>query len=162
MLNAEKRKILQPKLEENNINPVSFLATDYLNHYNEVFMLLEMIPDMPDMIEELEGWEPKSYIVHFADSNLSEKEIAIEAYNICPQHVKIPFDLLVARLNELITKCLKDAQLYYSEGEESDMIKVVTGNLVEMKRMWSGLNAIIHSDNNTEDQTSIDELLAKF
>lgn len=162
MLNAEKRKILQPKLEENNINPVSFLATDYLNHYNEVFMLLEMIPDMPDMIEELEGWEPKSYIVHFADSNLSEKEIAIEAYNICPQHVKIPFDLLVARLNELITKCLKDAQLYYSEGKESDMIKIVTGNLVEMKRMWSGLNAIIHSDNTTEDQTSIDELLAKF
>jgi hypothetical protein len=35
-----------------NINPQSGLATDYLNHFNEAIMLLEMIPDMPDCVED--------------------------------------------------------------------------------------------------------------
>ncbi|MDP3655070.1 MAG: hypothetical protein Q8R67_25705, partial [Rhodoferax sp.] len=29
-----------------NINPRTGLATDYLNHFNEAIMLLEMVPDM--------------------------------------------------------------------------------------------------------------------
>ena len=51
-----------------NINETSLLATDYLNHFNEVVMLLELIPDMPDMLEEVEEWKPATYIEHFAAS----------------------------------------------------------------------------------------------
>ena len=42
---------LRDRLEGSNINPNTFLATDYLNHFNELVMFLEMIPDMPDMLE---------------------------------------------------------------------------------------------------------------
>ena len=35
-----------------NINPRTGLATDYLNHFNEAIMLLEMIPDMPECAED--------------------------------------------------------------------------------------------------------------
>ena len=35
------------RLRAANINPRTGLATDYLNHFNEAIMLLEMIPDMP-------------------------------------------------------------------------------------------------------------------
>lgn len=158
----EQRQKLQPQLDANNINPVSFLATDYLNHYNEVFMMLEMVPDMPDIIEDLAEWEPKSYIQHFTDSNLAEKNIAIDAYNLCPEHFKIPFDLLGTRLDQLIITTLDDASKSYEAGDEAALIKTSTDGLVQMKRIWSGLNAIIHSENTTEDQTSIDELLEKF
>jgi hypothetical protein len=51
-----------------NINPVSLLATDYLNHFNEAVMLLELIPDMPDMLEDAKRWAPKPYKQHFRDS----------------------------------------------------------------------------------------------
>ena len=35
-----------------NINPRTGLATDYLNHFNEAVMLLEMVPDMPECAED--------------------------------------------------------------------------------------------------------------
>ena len=42
----------QQKVEGTNISSTTLLATDYLNHFNEIVMLLEMVPDMPDMIED--------------------------------------------------------------------------------------------------------------
>ena len=41
-----------------NINPRTGLATDYLNHFNEAIMLLEMIPDMPECAEDFLTWTP--------------------------------------------------------------------------------------------------------
>ncbi len=158
----EQRKKIQPQLEENNVNAVSFLATDYLNHYNEVFMLLEMVPDMPDMLEELEDWKPKTYPDHFNDSNVAGKDIAIAAYELCPEHIKLPFDLLVSRLDQLITATLQEAFVLFKDGDEEKIVKLINDCLPQMKRIWSGLNAIIHSEDTTEDQKSIDELLEKF
>ena len=41
------------RLQGTNINVNTLLATDYLNHFNEVIMLIEMLPDMPDMLEDV-------------------------------------------------------------------------------------------------------------
>jgi hypothetical protein len=158
----EQREKIRPILKANNINAGSFLATDFLNLYNEVFMLLEMVPDMPDMLEELEGWQPKSYAQHFNGSNFAGKEIAIEAYNICPDHIKLPFDLLVIRLDQLIKDTLDAAFISYEATDEANVVKNVNEGVDEMKRIWSALNAIIHSENKVEDQQSIDDLLNKF
>ena len=35
-----------------NINETTLLATDYLNHFNEIIMVLELVPDMPECLEE--------------------------------------------------------------------------------------------------------------
>ena len=55
----------RPLLRAANINPRTGLATDYLNHFNEAIMLLEMIPDMPECAEEFLRWQPLSYREHF-------------------------------------------------------------------------------------------------
>jgi len=52
-----------------NINPRTGLATDYLNHFNEAIMLLEMIPDMPECMTDFLERQPLSYREHFAASN---------------------------------------------------------------------------------------------
>ena len=70
-----------------NISEKTLLSTDYLNHFNEIVMLIEMVPDMPDMIEDCRLWHPKSYQQHFRDSGFSEKELAIEAYDHVPEQV---------------------------------------------------------------------------
>src|SRR3546814_8302628 len=62
-----------------NINATSLLATDYLNHFNEVVMVLELVPDMPEIIEEAAAWQPVTYIQHFAASILSDRELAIRS-----------------------------------------------------------------------------------
>ncbi len=53
---SKNTESLRARLEGTNINPNTFLATDYLNHFNEMVMFLEMIPDMPDMLEEAKAW----------------------------------------------------------------------------------------------------------
>ena len=66
-------------MQGTNINATMLLATDYLNHSNEVIMLIEMVPDMPDIVEEVLACEPKTYTRYFADSCIQDKDIAIGA-----------------------------------------------------------------------------------
>ena len=42
-----------------NVNEQTLLATDYLNHFNELVMTLEMLGDMPELLEEAKMWAPK-------------------------------------------------------------------------------------------------------
>jgi hypothetical protein len=85
-----------------NINPSSFLATDYLNHFNEVVMLMEMVPDMPDMAEDVMAWEPRGYTEHFEQSVFADKALAIEAYQAAPAATKARFDAVIADLDKQI------------------------------------------------------------
>src|SRR5262249_29185455 len=46
------------RLIEANINPVTGLATDYLNHFNEAIMMLELAPQVPECIDDFCAWRP--------------------------------------------------------------------------------------------------------
>lgn len=85
-----------------NINPRTGLATDYLNHFNEAIMLLEMIPDMPDCYELFLEWQPMSYAEHFLKSNLSSRDLAIAAYNGADGKVRVEFDTVVGNMTTIL------------------------------------------------------------
>src|ERR1700737_2477280 len=85
---AEARAAL---LRAANINPRTGLATDYLNHFNEAVMLLEMIPDMPECAEDFLDWRPLSYAEHFTASNFRARDLAISAYNSADEHIRVEF-----------------------------------------------------------------------
>src|SRR3979411_1781123 len=72
-----------------NINPRTGLATDYLNHFNEAIMLLEMVPDMPECAEDFLTWSPLSYAEHFWASNFKARDLAIEAYELSDAKTKV-------------------------------------------------------------------------
>src|ERR1700743_1454020 len=80
------------RLRAPNINPRTGLATDYLNHFNEAVMLLEMIPDMPECVEDFLAWQPLSYAEHFMASNFKAKDLAIKAYNAADSRIRAEFD----------------------------------------------------------------------
>src|ERR1700674_4307630 len=77
---APGRAIDPARLIEANINPVTGLATDYLNHFNEAIMMMELAPQMLDCMEDLRAWRPLSYCEHFSASKFKERELAIAAY----------------------------------------------------------------------------------
>src|ERR1700684_1593206 len=80
------------ELRAANINPRTGLATDYLNHFNEAVMLLEMIPDMPGCAEDFLGWRPLTYREHFMASHFKARELAIEAYDSADAIIRAQFD----------------------------------------------------------------------
>src|SRR6202041_3733935 len=84
------------RLRAANINPRTGLATDYLNHFNEAVMLLEMIPDMPECAEDFLGWQPLSYAEHFTASNFKARDLAIEAYNAADARIRSEFDAITS------------------------------------------------------------------
>jgi len=86
-----------------NINPRTGLATDYLNHFNEAIMLLELIPDMPDCHELFLEWQPLSYAEHFIKSNFKARDLAIAAYESAAPNVRSEFDTVVATMTSILT-----------------------------------------------------------
>jgi hypothetical protein len=91
------------QLRAANINPRTGLATDYLNHFNEAVMLLEMIPDMPECAEDFLVWRPMSYAEHFTASNLKARDLAIWAYESADPGVRAEFDNITSAMTSILT-----------------------------------------------------------
>jgi len=86
-----------------NINPRTGLATDYLNHFNEAIMLLEMVPDMAECAEDFLGWRPLSYSEHFHASNFKARDLAIEAYESADTVTRTEFDNITSAMTSILT-----------------------------------------------------------
>ena len=91
------------QLRAANINPRTGLATDYLNHFNEAVMLLEMVPDMPECSEDFLCWQPLSYAEHFTASNFKARDLAIEAYDTADVRIRTEFDNITSAITSILT-----------------------------------------------------------
>ncbi|WP_425406058.1 hypothetical protein [Hwanghaeella sp.] len=91
------------KLVENTtINSDTLLSTDYLNHFNELVMMLDLIPDMPEMLDETKEWKPKTYAEHFQDSSFTHKDLAIAAYDHVLDADRKALEMTVARMDQTV------------------------------------------------------------
>ncbi len=86
------------------INPVTGLSTDYLNHFTEALMALEMAADIPECIDDLRAWRPKTYPEHFAQSRFKHRDQVIERYHAAAPGLRREVDWLSASINRLLEK----------------------------------------------------------
>src|SRR5260370_14499321 len=98
---GEKARAAQ--LRAAKINPRPGLATDYLNHFNEAIMLLEMIPDIPECAEDFLLWYPLSYREHFMASHFKGRDLAIEAYESADAGIRTEFDNITSARTSILT-----------------------------------------------------------
>lgn len=142
-----------------NVNEQTLLATDYLNHFNEVVMLLEMIPDMPDMLDEAKEWRPKAYKDHFIDSSIADRELAVEAYDFVPTKYKVPFEQTIAQLEQLVESSLRRLEQDLTDGNVDLARENATALSLTLQRLTDVAGGIIHGSENSMDQSEIDILL---
>jgi hypothetical protein len=90
------------RLTEAIINPLTGLATDYLNHFNEAIMLLEMLSSCPDCLEDFLAWMPMSYREHFAGSRLKSRDQAIAAYDAADPVLRGALDGLANAMTKMV------------------------------------------------------------
>ena len=94
-----------------NVSQDSLLTTDYLNHFNEVVMLLHLLPTAPvEIAADLSGWRPKSYEEHFETSGFRDKALAIAAYQNSPDDIRQAFDTAVSNLERELVILLRDVE----------------------------------------------------
>lgn len=85
-----------------NINPLTGLASDYLNHFNEAIMLLDMLPSFPDCHAEFLQWQPRTYREHFAASRFKGRDLAIAAYEAADPILRSRLDGLAAAMTAML------------------------------------------------------------
>jgi hypothetical protein len=89
-------------LVDANINPATGLATDYLNHFNEAIMLLEMLSSCPECRADLLAWQPMNYREHFEASRFKGRAMAIAAYNNADADVRRCLDTLASTMTAVL------------------------------------------------------------
>jgi hypothetical protein len=148
------------RAQGSNVNEKTLLATDYLNHVNEIVMLLELVPDAPECLEDCRAWQPLSYPDHFRQSGIADKELAIEAYDWSPPQYRQPFDRLVGEMNRLVELSVaRLGALLEQNGDEGELRFVATRASQNLQDLIGKASAVIHGERNVIDQAQIDELL---
>ena len=88
------------RLNAANVNPATYLATDYINHFNQIAMLLQIVETMPEMADDVAAWSEKTYRQHFLDSGFSETPLILWAYDHAPGPTRRAFDSETDSLTE--------------------------------------------------------------
>jgi hypothetical protein len=90
------------RLAAANINPATGLATDYLNHFNEAIMMLDLMAATPACIDDLMAWRPMSYREHFIASNQKHRDLAVAAYEVAEPKARRRLDELASVMNAIL------------------------------------------------------------
>lgn len=154
----ETYECFRAQVQGTNINAKTLLATDYLNHFNEIIMLVDMISDMPECIDDVVAWAPKSYQEHFRDSGFSDRNLAIAAYNYAPAIYRTPFERIISQLNILVLQvAARLAEAAASGDQKAFAAAALFGP--ELRLLAKRAGAIINGESEAADQADIDAVL---
>jgi hypothetical protein len=142
---ADLALIDRMRLSRTSINAHSYLSTDFLNQFNEIAMSLDMLADWPDMFEDLQGWQPRSYIEHFERSGFSDAETVIAAYHNAPRVIRNSFDREVDSLSQLSVAGLRALENALTLGANFSVYEAATALGDDIRAHVSRLAAIIHA-----------------
>jgi hypothetical protein len=142
-----------------NVNDRTLLATDYLNHVNEIIMLLELVPDAPECLEDCRAWQPMSYTEHFEASSIADRDLAIAAYAFSPPEFRGNFDRLIAEMHRVIAGALARVEAASAQGDEERVRRVIELAVAALKTMVDHASSTIHGDAQVMDQAAIDGLM---
>jgi hypothetical protein len=142
-----------------NVNDRTLLATDYLNHVNEIIMLLELVPDAPECLEDCRAWQPISYTEHFEASSIADRDLAIEAYEFSPPEFRGNLDRLTVEMHRVIAGALASVEAATAQGDDERVRRVIEMSVSTLKTMVDHASATIHGDAQVMDQAAIDGLM---
>ena len=167
MADSAPRPAIDPaRLAQANINPKTGLASDYLNHFNEAVMLLDLLQQAPECIVELIGWEPLSYEEHFTESHFKDKELAIAAYAAADPVARMRLDELADTMNALL---VATCEAFQNRGSLEVATALAAETAARLKPMVARAGAVINGydvggcDEMTtgEQQAAIDALMER-
>ena len=132
------------RLKGTNVNPATLLATDFLNPFNEIEMVIEMLPGIPEYYEEIVGWKPRSYCEHFARSALPHAALALEAYDYLPEGLRELFENVVDRLNETTTRVIHSAGIALETQDPDIIVYSCAGASAELRALIKEAGSLIN------------------
>ncbi len=106
------RVSLDPEvLARANINPQTRLATDYLNHFNELIMMLELLSGVPEFVVDILAWQPVTYPDYFKASHFKDRELALLAYQEADPQARQDLETLTDAMNATLLSTIEALRL---------------------------------------------------
>jgi hypothetical protein len=144
-----------------NISLVTLLATDYLNHFVEIIMLIELLPEMWDLADECRAWQPLTYKEHFERSRIADRDLALDAYALVPARYRVPFETKSSELHILILDRLSKILTALDDGDEAAVAKRCKEAAKCLNSRLQELNSIIRGGEFVLAQKEIDKVVRK-
>ncbi len=141
-----------------NIDPRSLLSTDYFNHFNEVIMMLGMVGDAPDLLDEIDKWDFKTYREHFLTSGLGFADLAIEAYEAAPRDLRDRFDKIAVQMSMLVVETRVRLRQMLESGDMPRFADMAMLNSMQLQGMVDDGAAVVHGHGKSADQAAIDSM----
>jgi hypothetical protein len=92
------------------VNPKSGIANDYLNIFYELLLLVENLPVIPEMIDDVLNWQPVSYIDYFQRSRLPGSAAALAIHERLDPSLRDAFDRMVGNINTVALSGIEKIQ----------------------------------------------------
>jgi hypothetical protein len=140
------------RLAHANINPRTGLATDYLNHFNEAIMLLEMLSACPECIEDFLAWKSMSYREHFAHSRFKERDLAVAAYNAAEPGLREFLDALAVTMTVVLETSRKAIG---ADPSSAEAVLIAAHAVSCLKPLIARAAAVINGDLDPESHDTI-------
>lgn len=140
------------------INPDTLLATDYLNHFNEAAMIIGMVADIPEMLTDLEAWQPRGYADHFRAAGLDYGDLAAEAYEHAPAGVKGPFEAVVAQIERAVMIARRRIAARVAAGDLESLRELALTSSATLTALIGTAGGIIAGGRYTLSQEDVDRL----
>jgi len=151
------------RLADANINPRTGLATDYLNHFNEAIMLLELLPACPDCIGDFLAWRPMTYREHFAASRFKGRDLAIAAYEDADPALRERLGTVVGTMTAVL---LATREAMGEEMSSAAIGVVATLAATSLKPLVARAGAVINGEADDNDpitpQAMVDGLMKRL
>jgi hypothetical protein len=144
-----------------NINPYTGLSTDYLNHFNEMVMMLELYPSSPDLREDILDWKVLSYVDHFEATGFRAKALAVEGYALARPAVKKQLEVIIAEIETVLLVAQDAVEAETVQGESNSALEEATETAEMLIARASALiNGLSHPEDVSADdaQALIDAL----
>jgi hypothetical protein len=157
-MDAAKLAQIQKLLTGTTIDPVTLLSTDYFNTFNEVIMFLGMLPDMPDMMADIEAWQFKTYVEHFKESTLEFAPLAIEVYAVVEEGRRKRLEAVALAMKQLVETArymLQDALVAGETDKFSDIARKYSMLLQSLVDYGA---SVVHGGGATSTQGAVDAL----
>lgn len=149
---------IRKRLKDTNIDDRSLISTDYFNHYNEVIMMFNMLPDMPELLDDIDKWDYMTYREHFATSGLGFGPLAIEAYDFAPPHLRERFEKIAVQMAMQIVGARVKLRSLLAAGDAPQFASVAQQCSMNLQALAETGGSVVHGHEGSIPQAVVDKL----
>ena len=144
------------------IDGTSGFASDFLNQFNEVVMLLDSVAGGDEaLVDDLLDWRPRGYAAHFAAGRLAERMRIVRAYRRAAAPKRRRLDGLAGELSAVVTAGGAFIAACRRAGAVDSIAPLARHLASDVRRRLATLDSLVHAGGARPTDAEVSLLFAR-